>query len=448
MPPRPTSRPSPEAMPPRQAPRPSADAPRPASAPLPPRQMQRPPVQNDSGFTAFTNGGNGQPARPGEVSQQRTGLPPRRVADNGGRTAFREPAAGGRFTETPQERSDTTRFIQDTPQERTGGTRRAGDGTGSGRPVREPASEGTGGHRTQAGSAAETTGGFRSRAGNTGFRAPAEGRAETTGSHRTRAEPPTGTTRRAGETTGSHRRVRDPVETTGTGRRLRDTGDAGETGTGETTMLWSRFSSGQTATGHHRAIGKAAGRRRIAKWPIAVGVAVLVLVVGLLGWGWANNVLNSRAEAQAAGCAEGDATMKVLVAPAVQAPVTAAANRWNQAKTVVHSHCVTVEVHSMASDRALDGLTGRNNLDSIGGLPAAWISDNRAAIDQLQAAKPGMIASTAETIATGPSATYSFVGLTSENLDETQARAAQVFRDYLHQPAQRADFAAAGLAQG
>jgi len=241
--------------------------------------------------------------------------------------------------------------------------------------------------------------------------------------------------RRAAEATGGHRSAAESGETTGTAP-------------GETTQMWSRFTGNQTATGHHRAVGKAAGRRRIAKWPIVAGAFVVLLVVGLLGWGWANNVLNSRAEAQAAGCAEGDATMKVLVAPAVEKPVTAAATRWNQARTVVHSHCVHIEVRSMDSQRALDALTGRSNLDSIGGLPAAWIADNQASIDQLQAAKPGMIASSAEPVATTPSATYFFVGLTAGELDETQARAAQVFRDYLNQPAQRADFTAAGLTQG
>lgn len=240
------------------------------------------------------------------------------------------------------------------------------------------------------------------------------------------AHPEPGLPPRAGGTTGSHDTV---IETTGTQRR-------------------SPVSPGQTATGTHRAVGKAAGRRRVATWPIVSGVFVLLLVVGLLGWGWANNVLNGRAEAQANSCAEGDATMKVLVTPAAEKPVTAAAARWNQARTVVHAHCIHIDVTSMSSDRALDAMTGRTNLDSIGGLPAAWIAENSYWIGQLQAAEPAMIAAPAESIASARSSDYLFVGLTGSNLDEVQARAAQVFRDYLREPAQQADFTAAGLTSG
>ncbi|HVW40191.1 MAG TPA: hypothetical protein VHC18_02460 [Amycolatopsis sp.] len=255
--------------------------------------------------------------------------------------------------------------------------------------------------------------------------------------------------RSPGETTGSHRTVGE----TATGpRRVTDTGSTRIIGTGsparvgETTEHRSRVSAGQTATGTHRAMGKVAGRRRIAKWPIVAGGFVVLLVVGLLGWGWANNVLNSRAEAQANGCADGDATMKVLVTPTVEKPVEAAAARWNQARTVVHAHCIHVDVTPMASDHALGALTG--NVDSIGGMPAAWIAENSPWIGQLQTTKPAVIAAPAESVASAPSADYQFVGLTGTTLDEVQARAAQVFRDYLREPAQRADFAAAGLTSG
>ncbi|HJQ47951.1 MAG TPA: hypothetical protein VJ870_16785 [Amycolatopsis sp.] len=231
----------------------------------------------------------------------------------------------------------------------------------------------------------------------------------------------------AGEDTGSRRAVTD----TGSRRAITDTG--------------SRRAVTDTGTGYHRAIGKTPGRRRIATWPLVSAGFVVLLVVGLLGWSWANSVVNNRAEAQANGCPEGNETMNVLVTPAVQKPVEAAATRWNQAMTVVHSHCIHVDVTPMASDRTLDALTGRNNLDSIGGLPAAWIAENAAVISQLQAAKPAMIAAPAESIASAPSADYQYVGLTGTTLDEVQARAAQVFRDYLRDPAQRSAFTAAGL---
>jgi hypothetical protein len=195
-------------------------------------------------------------------------------------------------------------------------------------------------------------------------------------------------------------------------------------------------------------MGKVSGRRRIAKWPIVAGVFVVLLVVGLLGWGWANNVLNSRAEAQANACTDGNSTLTVVVTPSVQKPVSAAAARWNQANTVVHAHCVHVDVRAIPSPQVLDALTGKTALSTIGGLPAAWVPETSYWVDQLQITKPGMVGSPAESVATAPSADYPFLGLAGDTVDEVQARAAQVFRDYLREPAQRADFTAAGLTGG
>lgn len=205
---------------------------------------------------------------------------------------------------------------------------------------------------------------------------------------------------------------------------------------------------GRTSTGSHRAVGKVAGRRRIAAWPIVLGVFILLIVAGLLGWGWANSVLNSRAEAQANACTDGDSTMRVLVTPSIQRAVTEAATKWNEAKTVVHSHCVHIDVQAAPSARVFDALSGKTALDSIGGLPAAWVPENSYWISQLQTTKPGMIGSPAESIASASSFDYPFVGLAGATVDEVQARAAQVFRDFLKEPAQQSAFAQPSGATG
>ncbi|KAA9151358.1 hypothetical protein FPZ12_039220 [Amycolatopsis acidicola] len=200
-----------------------------------------------------------------------------------------------------------------------------------------------------------------------------------------------------------------------------------------------------SSTGTHRALTAVSGRRKIAKWPIVTGVAVVLLVVGLLGWGWANNVLNSRAEAQANACTDGTSTLKVVVTPSIEKPVTAAATRWNQASTVVHAHCVHIDVRSAPSQQVLDALTGKTSTDAIGGFPAAWIPENSFWISQLQTANAGLIGSPAEPVASQTSADYPFLGLGGANVDDIQARAAQVFRDYLRDPAQRDIFTGTGL---
>ncbi|UJW30797.1 hypothetical protein L3Q67_37245 [Saccharothrix sp. AJ9571] len=198
-----------------------------------------------------------------------------------------------------------------------------------------------------------------------------------------------------------------------------------------------------SATGSHRAIGKR--RRRVATWPIACLVLVALLGLGWLGWGWASGELNSRAEAQAASCAEGDASLRVIVTPSAEAPVKAAATRWNDAKTVVHGHCVNITVDAMASQRVLDALLGQSELTSIRGMPAAWLPETSWWISELTTKKPEMIGSPAQSVASARSADYPYLGLSGNGVDDVQKRAAQTFRGFLTEPAQQADFAAAGL---
>ncbi|RZQ63991.1 hypothetical protein EWH70_11205 [Amycolatopsis suaedae] len=199
-----------------------------------------------------------------------------------------------------------------------------------------------------------------------------------------------------------------------------------------------------TSTGSHRAIGRAP-RRRVAKWPIAVAVLVLLAGLGYFGWSWADSVLNSRAEAEAASCSKGDTTLRVMVAPSAEVPLAKAAGKWNGAKTVVQSHCVTVQIASSPSEQVLNALTGRIPLDTIGGLPAAWLPEASLWTSELKNAKPEMIGSPAASVASARSADYPYVSLAGAGLDEVHQRAAQQFRDFLLEPAQQADFTQAGL---
>ncbi|WP_103352907.1 hypothetical protein [Amycolatopsis sp. CA-128772] len=249
------------------------------------------------------------------------------------------------------------------------------------------------------------------------------GRGETTTSLRTAERSDTTGPQRAGRTdsTGPSRAARS--EATGSHRVL---------GKGE-------------ATGSHRIVGKKAPRRRIATWPIACMVLAVLIGLGIVGWNWADNELNSRAEAQAASCDGGTTQMRIVVTPSVQKPLTAAAQRWNQAATVVHGQCVHVTIDARPSAQVLDALVGRAKIDAIGGLPAAWLPESSYWVSELTTKKPEMIGSPAQSVANARSADYPFVGLAGPGIDDTALRAAQTFREYLEQPAQQADFAAAGI---
>ncbi|WP_245616915.1 hypothetical protein [Amycolatopsis taiwanensis] len=235
---------------------------------------------------------------------------------------------------------------------------------------------------------------------------------------------------RAIESTGRQR----AVESTGRQRAIESTGrQRAIESTGRQRAVES--------TGYHRAVGKSASRRRIAKWPLVAATMIVLVTVGVFAWNWANDVVDNRAEAQAKSCAEGDSTMRVLVAPGAARSVSAAAAKWNNARTVVHSHCVRIDVQTVPSDRAFDALTGRTGLDTIGGLPAAWVPE--AADDwggRLATARPDLVATPAEPLTAG----YAYVCLGGPDLDEVAVRAAQVFRDFLLDPAQQAGVTDAG----
>jgi hypothetical protein len=272
--------------------------------------------------------------------------------------------------------------------------------------------------------------------------------------------PATGRSAAIDDTTVTARPSRpDAGPATGRGRRV----DAGGPSTGRSTRIDGGPSTGRSsrvegtgshrvvepdappsqATGSHRIVGTTAPRRRIAKWPIACVVLAALIVLGVIGWNYADGVLNSRAEAQAVGCSEGDATITVLVAPAIEKPVTAAADKWMKAKTVVANHCININVKPMKSDTVYKALSGQAPMDSIGGLPAAWIPESSYWTSQVQTSKPEMISSPAQSVAAAISADYPFLGLGGD--DDTQKRAAQTFRQFLKLPEQQKDFADAGI---
>lgn len=241
---------------------------------------------------------------------------------------------------------------------------------------------------------------------------------------------------------GRHSMVEEPAprpseDRTSTGRERAGESAQQRTGetrprTGESTGYHRAVGKGES-TGYHRAVGKAASRRKIAKWPLVAAAMVALVVIGLFAWNWASNVVDTRAEAQAKNCAEGDSTMRVVVAPGAARAVSAAATKWNDARTVVHSHCVHIDVQTVPSDQAFDALTGHVGLDTIGGVPAAWIPEATDWAGRLDTDRPDLVTAPSEPLTAG----YTYVCLGGPDLDEVAVRAAQVFRDFLLDPAQK-----------
>lgn len=203
--------------------------------------------------------------------------------------------------------------------------------------------------------------------------------------------------------------------------------------------------SGPLGSGYHRAVG-ANRPRGIAKWPIACLVAAAVLGVAWVGWVWASNVLNSRAEAQAGACTDGDASLFVVAAPAIAEPITDAARKWNASDRVVHDRCVTVEVAKADSQAVLETLSRKSSgSGSAEAVPAAWVPESAKWVEELAQAQPHRISGETVSIANAESADYPFVSITGDGVDAVQERASQVFRRYLLEQAQRGLFSDAGF---
>ncbi|MCR6482137.1 hypothetical protein M8542_04890 [Amycolatopsis sp. OK19-0408] len=398
-----------------------------------------------SGFHAPAGRGEASGAHPAAVAQpsarrgEASGAYP--VANRQGEASGAHPAAGRKGA--PRTGSQPVARQPESAAERTEVITRHGETSGN-YPIT---------------ARSESSGSFR--AASRG-EAPPEGETETTGSRRgrRRTEAPaesenhsTGSRRRAETAEGETRSRRGgadattELETPGRRRmpgRGDSTGPHRTAGKSETTGSHRTLGKGE-ATGSHRIVGKKAPRRRIAGWPIACAVLAALIGLGVIGWNWADSELNSRAEAQATSCSQGTSHMRIIVTPSVQKPMTAAADRWNKAATVVHGQCVHVMVEAKPSSQVLDALVGRSNLSAIGGLPAAWLPESSYWVSELTTKKPEMIGSPAQSVANARSADYPFIGLAGQGVDDTLLRAAQTFREYLEQPAQQADFAAAGI---
>src|ERR1044072_1265911 len=102
--------------------------------------------------------------------------------------------------------------------------------------------------------------------------------------------------------------------------------------------------------GRHRSLDGATRRRGIARWPLAVVSLVVLVVLGWLGWTWLTSVMERRDAAAAQNCSQGEAVLKVAVAPSVEKPVKEAAKCWNDKKTVIYQHCVRVTVVAIDSN--------------------------------------------------------------------------------------------------
>jgi hypothetical protein len=140
----------------------------------------------------------------------------------------------------------------------------------------------------------------------------------------------------------------------------------------------------------------------VAIWPFVAVGAVLVLLLGWLGWSLTGDILTRRLQAQLAGCSEGEAVLTVAATPAMAGPVGQAADAWTKSQPVIQGHCIRAEVAALPPQSVLDGLTIGWDSVKLGARPGAWLPDSSLWINRLSAQDARLLGSQPTSIATSP----------------------------------------------
>ncbi|GAA3876313.1 substrate-binding domain-containing protein [Saccharothrix violaceirubra] len=151
----------------------------------------------------------------------------------------------------------------------------------------------------------------------------------------------------------------------------------------------------------HRAL-RTKVRRGIAKWPVTVLAAVVLVFLGYLGYTWIADLVERRAAVEAGDCGEGEAVLRVSAAPSIGEAVRTAAEAWAKQRPVVYDHCIRVEVQSIESTDVLQALTQNWDEAELGSKPHAWITDSTLWANRLAAQNRSLLAAAPESIAASP----------------------------------------------
>lgn len=152
----------------------------------------------------------------------------------------------------------------------------------------------------------------------------------------------------------------------------------------------------------HRAPGEAATTRRVASWPIAVLVSVLLVAIGWVGWAWLSSEVTKRDAAAAGNCPGGTTTIQVAADPTIANTIGVETVRYMATRPVVNSSCARIKVTSINSAAALNALLHGWDESKLGPKPQAWIPDSSVWVNQLLGGRATMAGDTTQSIASSP----------------------------------------------
>lgn len=152
-------------------------------------------------------------------------------------------------------------------------------------------------------------------------------------------------------------------------------------------------------TGSHRTVTQ--GRRGVSVGVIAALVTVVVVVGAVILWRFFGDALDSRRDAAAASCLEGEMTVSVVADPAIATPLGPLVEKFNGSASPVGDHCVKVAVQPADSDAVIDGLSGQWPGD-LGEKPALWIPGSSVSQARLSAAVDPRTITASTSLVTSP----------------------------------------------
>nr|WP_204807363.1 substrate-binding domain-containing protein [Mycobacterium riyadhense] len=150
--------------------------------------------------------------------------------------------------------------------------------------------------------------------------------------------------------------------------------------------------------GGHRSPG---GRRGVSTGVVVALVAVVVVVAGVILWGFFSDALSHRSHTAAARCVGGNDTVVVIADPTIADQVKDLADSYNASAGPIGDRCVAVAVKPAGSDAVIAGFIGKWPSE-LGGRPGLWVPGSSISAARLAGAAGQKIISDSRSLATSP----------------------------------------------
>ncbi len=142
--------------------------------------------------------------------------------------------------------------------------------------------------------------------------------------------------------------------------------------------------------------------RGVSRGLVMVLLSAILVAACVVVWLRIGDHVDREADAAAAQCVDGPATVTVLADPDIAPGLEAIAQAYSATNPVVRDHCVRIAVAARDAKITLDGLTSSWDTASMGPYPAAWVPQSSVWAAQLTTAKPDLVDGDPDSLVTSP----------------------------------------------